>query len=197
MSSAAFTSTTSRSLICPLSHEIFTDPVVTPYGHTFERSAIEAWLSRSQTCPITRSPLSVDDLTPNRTVLEIVEARRQARLAPVAVLRDPADEPAGVASENGQPRAADALVPSVEVAPFVRDGNLARSVVSVKMPEGEKRSPVHVVCVCDVSGSMSTPADIQTAGGARESTGLSVLCIVKHAVKVCVYHSCLLSQDIH
>jgi len=33
------------------------DPVIDPEGNTYERSAIEDWLSKNQTSPITRNPL--------------------------------------------------------------------------------------------------------------------------------------------
>jgi len=45
------------------------DPVVDPEGNTYERSAIENWLSRSQTSPITRSFLTVAMLNPNRALV--------------------------------------------------------------------------------------------------------------------------------
>lgn len=48
---------------------------------------------------------------------------------------------------------------------------------TVKSKNAEQAHPLHVCCVLDISGSMSSSADI--AGG--ESTGLSVLDVVKHA----------------
>lgn len=49
-------------LLCPISHRLMLEAVITPYGHCFERSAIEDWLRREQTCPITRQPLYDKDL---------------------------------------------------------------------------------------------------------------------------------------
>jgi Mg-chelatase subunit ChlD len=52
-----------------------------------------------------------------------------------------------------------------------------------------KRAPLDICCVIDVSGSMSTealmPAD-PTTGAPAESTGLSVLDVVKHALRTIV-----------
>ena len=40
-------------LVCPITQELMTDPVFTADGHTFERSAITAWLSNNDTNPMT------------------------------------------------------------------------------------------------------------------------------------------------
>lgn len=58
---------------CPLTYELMVDPVVDPEGHSYERQAIEKWLANHSTSPITRSPLSVDHLTPNRALKEAIQ----------------------------------------------------------------------------------------------------------------------------
>jgi hypothetical protein len=44
------------------------DPVSTPNGDTYDRSAIQKEIFRSGMCPVTRYPLSTTDLRPNRVV---------------------------------------------------------------------------------------------------------------------------------
>lgn len=44
------------------------------HWHSYERSAIESWLNRKKTSPVTRSPLRPEDLTPNRALKEAIEA---------------------------------------------------------------------------------------------------------------------------
>lgn len=39
---------------CPITGEVMDDPVIAADGYTYERSAIEDWLSRSKESPITR-----------------------------------------------------------------------------------------------------------------------------------------------
>ena len=51
-------STSDHSFTCPITHEIMEDPVVAADGFTSERSAIEEWLARHDTSPITREVLS-------------------------------------------------------------------------------------------------------------------------------------------
>ncbi|KAJ3026845.1 UNVERIFIED_CONTAM: hypothetical protein HDU68_004983 [Siphonaria sp. JEL0065] len=60
--------------------------------------------------------------------------------------------------------------------------------VSISASPQSVRAPVRVVCVVDLSGSMDDAVDVAptTAGGTRENDGLSVLDIVKHAVKTII-----------
>ena len=39
-------------LICPITREIMTDPVITAAGQTYERAAIEQWLAAHDTDPM-------------------------------------------------------------------------------------------------------------------------------------------------
>lgn len=52
-------------LICPITREIFYDPVITCDGHTYERYAIEEWLACNSTSPNTGMVLSDKTLIPN------------------------------------------------------------------------------------------------------------------------------------
>ncbi|KAG6430273.1 hypothetical protein SASPL_108337 [Salvia splendens] len=66
------------SFICPITTEVMIDPVETPSGHTFERSAIERWLSEGDepSCPITSNPLEISMLRPNKTLRQSIEEWR-------------------------------------------------------------------------------------------------------------------------
>jgi hypothetical protein len=57
---------------CPLTLEPFVDPVVASDGHTYERTAIEEWLSRKQTSPLTGVALSSPLLFPNIALRALV-----------------------------------------------------------------------------------------------------------------------------
>lgn len=55
-----------HEFICPLTLEIFNDPLMDRRGMNFERSAIVEWLNRGhETCPLTREPLGYRSLIPN------------------------------------------------------------------------------------------------------------------------------------
>ena len=53
------------SIVCPLCAEIFLDPVVTPYGNTYERQAIEDHIDAEGNDPLAYKPLTKDQLSPN------------------------------------------------------------------------------------------------------------------------------------
>ncbi len=50
---------------CKLTFEVFRDPVIAPSGHSYERLAILQHLEISQFDPITRDPLTAEQLIPN------------------------------------------------------------------------------------------------------------------------------------
>ena len=61
---------------CPITCEIFRDPLMCRSGLSFERNAILVWLHQNPngTCPVTRKPLSVRDLVPNRALQERIRS---------------------------------------------------------------------------------------------------------------------------
>ena len=54
-----------EDLICPISYDVFNDPVTAEDGHVYERRAIEEWYARGhRTSPMTNLPCGTK-LTPN------------------------------------------------------------------------------------------------------------------------------------
>ena len=51
-------------LVCPLTLNVFLDPVLTSAGHSYEKKAIEEFLCRANIDPLTREPLESKSLTP-------------------------------------------------------------------------------------------------------------------------------------
>uniref|UniRef100_A0A0D3FW43 U-box domain-containing protein n=1 Tax=Oryza barthii TaxID=65489 RepID=A0A0D3FW43_9ORYZ len=60
---------------CPISLDIFTDPVTLCTGQTYDRPCIERWLAAGhRTCPVTMQPLGdATALVPNRTLRHLIE----------------------------------------------------------------------------------------------------------------------------
>jgi len=52
-------------LCCPITLEIFKDPVKTIHGQTYERSAIENWLLTKNTDPMTGETLKIKAVFPD------------------------------------------------------------------------------------------------------------------------------------
>ena len=62
-------------LVCPITHEVMSDPWIDNEGNTYEYAAIMAHLAHSKTSPITRTPLfpTKEYLRPNRTLRDIIQ----------------------------------------------------------------------------------------------------------------------------
>ncbi|KAJ9184570.1 hypothetical protein P3X46_004284 [Hevea brasiliensis] len=62
--------------LCPISLQIMKDPVTVPTGITYDRESIEKWLfsGKNNTCPVTKQVISDCDLTPNLTLMRLIQA---------------------------------------------------------------------------------------------------------------------------
>ncbi len=54
-----------KEYICPITHEIMSDPVIAEDGNTYERSAILQWLKEHNTSPITREIINTKVINNN------------------------------------------------------------------------------------------------------------------------------------
>lgn len=69
-------------MICPISHEIMSDPVLCADGQTYERSSIERWIRMSQrsdadalvTSPLTGKTLNSTNLVPNHVLRSLIHS---------------------------------------------------------------------------------------------------------------------------
>ena len=151
-----------QAFLCPITLEVMKDPVIDKEGNSYEKSAILEWLQTHDTSPMTRRPLSAEDLSPNRALKDLLDQYHKdptsVSLAPIAPLTQPTGS---VVQQLG-------IVPESKIG-FIK----------ITSPKAEKRTPINLVCVVDVSGSMSVNVEIPDS---KEVTGLTVLDIVKHAV---------------
>lgn len=59
---------------CPISLDLFTDPVTLCTGQTYDRSSIEKWLAGGNlTCPVTMQKLHNPSLVPNHTLRQLIQ----------------------------------------------------------------------------------------------------------------------------
>ena len=64
-------------LACPLSLELFVDPVLlVTDGQTYERADIAAWIAAHGSSPLTREPANEADLVPNRAIFAAADSFR-------------------------------------------------------------------------------------------------------------------------
>jgi Ran GTPase-activating protein (RanGAP) involved in mRNA processing and transport len=62
--------------LCPISYQLMQDPVMISEaedGVSYERSAIEEWLKKNGTNPLSREPVSSNKLTPNRALKALID----------------------------------------------------------------------------------------------------------------------------
>ena len=73
------------ALTCSITLEIMQDPVFATDGHTYERSAIESWLTNNRTSPKTGEPLATTVLFPNhgarQQISDLLEETRRLQAA--------------------------------------------------------------------------------------------------------------------
>ena len=167
---------------CPITQELMDDPVMDSEGNSYERSAIEHWISIRGTSPITRAPLLGSSLVPNRALKAAIEAARAGlpnRFPGNAPVLDPLVVPSLPPAAELQLEVM--AVPSAYLLPNHTPGH-SFVMAQVIAPADLERVPVDAVVVIDTSGSMQTEANCAGV----ESSGLSMLDIVKHAVKTII-----------
>lgn len=76
----------SPHLVCPISHRIMEAPVLSPSGHSYDRSSILAWLQRRPVDPLSLTPLLASALYPNRALRSEIQDQLE-RVAASAVQR--------------------------------------------------------------------------------------------------------------
>ncbi len=69
---------------CPLTLDVFLEPVIDEHGHTFEKSAIEQQLKIKNECPINRQP--INSLIPNRDIQQFIEEAQKQDPIPTFAL---------------------------------------------------------------------------------------------------------------
>jgi uncharacterized protein YegL len=173
-----------QNFFCPISAQLMTDPVIDKDGISYERSAIEEWIQLKGTSPMTRSPLRLQDLTPNRALKDAIDSARSAL---------PTQLPGGVVMNPNalEPPIAEAVVDplslhlyKVPVAYVDPESDSTDSYVmaNVVCPDDTERIPTDIVVCIDVSGSMQRPASMP----GMEDSGLDMLDMVKHAVRTII-----------
>lgn len=161
---------------CPITQDLMEDPVIDNEGVSYERIAIEQWLIDHKTSPVTKQPLQLKDLRPNRALREAIEQYRFGK--PQVQTPQTNDQPLTKKIKLEVP--AEPVTVSVEAS---------QDFMTIIVDPGmrDQRVPTDVCCVVDISGSMSTDASIKNDKGEKESYGLSQLDVVKHAVKTVIH----------
>ncbi|MBN3323978.1 WSDU1 protein, partial [Atractosteus spatula] len=66
--------------LCPITREVMRDPVIASDGYSYEREAIESWIStKKRSSPMTNLPLKSTVVTPNRTLKMAISRWRSSQ----------------------------------------------------------------------------------------------------------------------
>ena len=157
---------------CPITVQLMINPVIGSDGHTYEKDAIEKWLSNNNSSPITKAPMFISQLIPNialrNTIQEFTAINKKPILNPI--------EETGIMPYT---KSDDKITSSYTVYKS-NDSNLNIH-IQVIPPKNGNRKPTVIICVIDVSGSMDSP--VSTEG---EEHGFSRLDLVKHSMKTMI-----------
>ena len=158
---------------CPITGELMNDPVSEPDGgHTYERGAIEKWIMKNGTSPMTRKNLGVDDLKSNIILKKSIESIREKI----------SEEQLKIESRivDSEMKVFTDTLKDTNIKASQKDNNL---LIKVDVPNVECRPPVDVVLCIDVSGSMGMDAPVKGNDGKSTSYGISVLSLTLSAAK--------------
>jgi len=143
---------------------------------------------------LTRTPLSAADLIPNRFLREAIDEYAKLHKLTIPSTVDlkvvkKFQAPKAVKQElkeavSGATAAATEINFSLNSTILDQGDCLVEA--CVVPPVGTTRTPADIVCVIDISGSMGINATVQNDEGGLESNNLSILDIVKHAVKTII-----------
>ena len=156
-------------LICPITHNIMSEPYVDNEGNSYEEVAIKQWLMNNNTSPITRSLLHVSDLKLNRSLREAIQAFLNPEIVNTQV--DPEVKVDFIIEED-----------PIKIKSS-RNYNIVN--VSVNPIDGKVEVPNELVIVIDVSGSMNAAAYVEQ-DKRQVDVGFTILDITKHAIKTVI-----------
>ena len=160
-----------ETITCPITHCVMKDPVQGSDGHTYERSAIISALQHKRESPMTRQPMTVNDLKVN------------------VALRFLCDNYNAWAGASPSP----SLSP-VKEKPIVLDHTITRSNKNLLLTFNVNRESLStnghmsqdIVLVIDRSGSMHSAVEAKDVNGQNLENGLSIQDIVNHSAKTIV-----------
>ena len=164
-----------EAIMCPITGDVMTDPVIGNDGHTYERSAIVEWLSRNPISPQTRGPMQISDLKVNPSIRFLCDKYH--------------------AGELGTINTTTRTLPKVSTDQIKLDHRVFKNLDNKVMLEfninqesfpknlDEGHLPQDIVLVIDRSGSMNAAVEAKDSDGKNLENGFAVQDIVNHTAK--------------
>lgn len=154
---------------CPITYEIMTDPVIGIDGHTYEKKAIESWLSKSNKSPLTKQHMTVRDLVPNIALRNTIETYLMLNPNMIKSFKPKANE----------------LSSEIKRNILITSSVFNKNKLYVKLLANEESIRKATTCffVIDTSGSMNA---IDSNNRTSESNIFTRLDLVKHSVRTVI-----------
>jgi len=191
---------------CPITQEIMFDPVSTPDGNTYERTAIIEWLNKHNTEPLTRKPLNISQLIPNRalkelynqinntiiinnTTTDINNTTTDINNTTTDINNTTTDINNTTTDINNLSTDINNLTTdinnnnlSLDLTCLKKNNNTYDLLFTINSPESDEEDEHNIILCLDNSGSMGLSANKMN----EEKSGLTVLDILKHGVKTII-----------
>jgi hypothetical protein len=162
------------SYMCPITCDVMTNPYIDREGNSYEYDAIVEWISRKKESPITRNYLDETHLSPNRALKEAIEKAIFEHSEP-----EPVSTPKKIVKED--PKMNEDIEPKVTMN---KHGSQLH--IRVDPPDNVGNTGINFTTVVDVSTSMDDEVVQKTDKGNEQSSGHSILDLVKHCLKTFV-----------
>ena len=169
------------SFLCPITHNIMSNPYIDNDGNTYEYAAIMQWLQNNNTSPITRNNLHSSHLKPNRSLFELITNFNNNNIQlPISNNNNSSDynNLSNTFTENTF-KINDIPI-DLSIDKYILD-EYSYFKFNINIHENEVNPPVDIVAVIDISGSMDTSAKIQQNGNYVD-IGFTILDVTKHAL---------------
>jgi len=170
-----------NEFLCPITLEIMKEPMVMPDGQTYEKEAIKRALEVSHVSPMTKMPMEFSDGVINYALKSLIENYlKEHDLSEVKV---------GDRKKNFINKKKEKIELEEMFARYISEDKSAGLCkdslhVCIKPKKMETTSPVCLICVVDVSGSMNINSCDNI--DSMESMRLSRLGLIKHSLNTIV-----------
>lgn len=170
-----------EELICPISLEIMTDPVICEDGYTYDRSSILAL--QNSVSPFTRQFIDKNNLRPNRAIKDAISRFNSLSSSSSNIFTRiiSAILPTTV-EDNSQ-----LIIPNINITDITTRSPWNDKVYNIQYKEPvdhiDRRVPTTIIAVIDTSGSMGSAC---SAGTGSEDDGYDRLNILQHLINTMI-----------